>query len=88
MKILKTLKKYERLNTSEIAGFVGSNFQVTASHLKLLEDQDILTHTNFGQRSHIYRFSETSKAKAVLGLLEAWEPCKDPKLIIPQSSVK
>jgi predicted transcriptional regulator len=77
MKILKTLRKYERLNTSEIVKHVGSNFHVTASHLKLLEDEGILTHSNFGARVHIYRFSGTSRAKAVLGLLEAWEPSKD-----------
>jgi predicted transcriptional regulator len=73
MKILKTLKKYQRLNTSEIVRHVGSNFQVTASHLKLLEDQDILTHSSFGARVHIYRFDESLRAKAVLKLLEAWE---------------
>ena len=77
MKILKALKKCERLNTSEIVKRVGSNFKVTVSHLKLLEDEGILMHSNFGVRSHIYRFSDSLRAKAVFGLLEAWEPRKD-----------
>jgi predicted transcriptional regulator len=73
MKILIALKKFERLNTSEITRKVSSNFQIISSHLKLLEDQEILTHSNFGVRSHIYRFSESPRAKAVQKLLETWE---------------
>jgi predicted transcriptional regulator len=73
MKILKALKKYGRLKTSEIADKVRSSFALTASHLMLLEGQGILTHANFGVRSRIYRFSESLKAKAILKLLEAWE---------------
>jgi predicted transcriptional regulator len=73
MKILKALKKGERLNTSEITRIICSNFADTASHLRLLEEQQILAHSNFGVRSHIYRFSESARAKAVKELLEAWE---------------
>jgi hypothetical protein len=73
MKILMALKKFERLNTSEITRKVGSNFEDTASRLRLLEEQEILAHSNFGVRSRIYRFTESPRAKAALKLLEAWE---------------
>jgi predicted transcriptional regulator len=73
LKILKALKKGERLNTSEITRMIRSNFADTASHLRLLEEQEILVHSNFGVRSRIYRFAETTRAKAVHKLLEAWE---------------
>ena len=73
MKILIALKKYERLNTSDITRKVGSNFEAIASRLKLLEEQEILAHSNFGVRSRIYRFIESSRARAVQKLLEAWE---------------
>ena len=73
MKILKTLKKYERLKTSQIAGRVGSSFTLVASRLRMLENQSILTHADFGVRSHVYRFNDSPKAKALAKLLEAWE---------------
>jgi hypothetical protein len=73
MKILKALRKFERLNTSEITRKAGSNFADTASRLGLLEENEILAHSNFGVRSRIYRFNETPRAKAIQKLLEAWE---------------
>jgi predicted transcriptional regulator len=73
MKILKALRRFERLNTSEVTKKAGSNFADTASRLGLLEEQEILAHSNFGVRSHIYRFTESPRAKAVKKLLEAWE---------------
>jgi predicted transcriptional regulator len=73
MKILKALKKGQRLNTSEITKMIRSNFADTASHLKLLEQQEILAHSDFGVRSRIYRFGESPRANAVQKLLEAWE---------------
>lgn len=73
MKILSSLRKTERLNTSEVARQVGSSFEVARSFLNLLDEQGILTHSNFGIRSRIYRFSDSPRAKAVLKLLEVWE---------------
>jgi predicted transcriptional regulator len=73
MKILIALRKLKRLNTSEITKKVGSNFKDTASRLRLLEEQEILAHSNFGVRSRIYRFTESPRAKAVQKVLEAWE---------------
>jgi predicted transcriptional regulator len=73
IKILLALKKFERLNTSDITRMIGSNFEHVASRLRLLEEQEILAHSNFGVRSRIYRFKESSRAKAVKKLLEAWE---------------
>jgi predicted transcriptional regulator len=73
MKIIKTLKKYGRLKTNEIADKVSSSFTLKASHLTLLENQGILVHAGFGVRSHIYRFNGSRRARAILKLLEAWE---------------
>jgi predicted transcriptional regulator len=73
MKILISLRKSERLNTSQVAKQVCSSFEVTRTFLKLLEEQGILTHSNFGCRSRIYRFSDSPRAKAILELLEVWE---------------
>jgi predicted transcriptional regulator len=73
MKILKALKKGERLNTSEITRMIRSNFADTTARLRLLEEQEILAHSNFGVRSRIYRFAESPRAKVVQRLLEAWE---------------
>jgi predicted transcriptional regulator len=73
MKVLLALKKFERLNTSEVTRKLGSDFEGTASRLKLLEEQEILAHSNFGVRSRVYRFNESSRAKAVQKVLEAWE---------------
>ncbi|MGD0027490.1 MAG: ArsR family transcriptional regulator [Candidatus Bathyarchaeia archaeon] len=73
MKILKALKKFERLNTSEITKKVSSNFTSISSHLRLLEEQEILAHSDLGVRSRIYRFTESPRAKAIQKLLEAWE---------------
>jgi len=73
MKILKTLKRYERLKTSQIASKVGSSFTLVASYLRMLENQSVLTHADFGVRSHIYRFNDSPRARALINLLEAWE---------------
>jgi predicted transcriptional regulator len=71
MKILKILRTFERLNTSEISRRVGANFHVVTGHLQMLEEQDVLTHIDFGSRTHIYRFNDSPRARAVLKLLEA-----------------
>jgi ribosomal protein S25 len=73
MRILKALKRYGRLNTSEIARKVNSSFTLAASRLRMLENQDVLTHADFGVRSHIYRFNNSPRAIALIELLEAWE---------------
>jgi ribosomal protein S25 len=45
------------LRASEIARKVNSSFAIAASHLRILENQNILTHADLGVRSHIYRFN-------------------------------
>jgi hypothetical protein len=50
-----------------------SSFTLVALHLKMLEDQDVLTHADFGVRSHIYRVNDSPRAKALIKLLEACE---------------
>ena len=73
MKILRILVQVGELNGSEIARRLNINYVTTTKHLKLLEDEDILVHKQFG-RIRLYRLNEHSqKAKAVQALIEAWK---------------
>jgi DNA-binding transcriptional ArsR family regulator len=73
IKILKILVQVGQLNTSQIAHRVGINYRTTSNHLKLLEDEGILTCKKYG-RVCSYRFNEDSiKANAVRKLFETWE---------------
>ena len=73
MKILKLLMQIGELNVSEVARRLGSNYETTSKHLKILEEENVLTHKEFG-RIRLFRFKEHSpKAKAVQNLIEIWE---------------
>jgi predicted transcriptional regulator len=73
MKILKMLLQMSELNVSEIARRLSLNFETTSKHLRILEDENVLQHKQFG-RIRLYRFNENSpKAKAVQNFIEAWE---------------
>jgi len=73
MKILRTIIQVGELNVSQIARRLRLNYTTTSRHLKVLEDEGILTHKEFG-RIHLYRLNEHSlKAKAAQTLIEAWE---------------
>jgi DNA-binding transcriptional ArsR family regulator len=73
MRILKVLGHVGELNVSEIARRLGVNYETTSKHLKILEDESILQHKEFG-RIRLYRINEHSpKAKAVLDLVRVWE---------------
>ena len=73
MKILKLVSRLGELNVSDIARRIGVNFTTTSRHLKLLEDEGILTQRTYG-RIRMYRFNQASaKAKAVQELIEVWE---------------
>lgn len=73
MKILNVLMHSYQLNVSEIARRVGANYTWTGKHLKILEDEGILTYRMFGSRICLYKFNELSpKAKAVQKLIEAF----------------
>ena len=73
MKILRMLVQIGELNVSQIARRLNINYTTTSKHLKVLEDERILTHKEFG-RVRLYRFEEHSpKAKAVQALIETWE---------------
>ncbi len=62
------------LNVSQMARRLALNYVTTSRHLKVLEDEGILTHKEFG-RIRLYRLNEQSlKAKAVRALVETWEP--------------
>lgn len=48
------------------------NYTATSDHLKLLEAEGILVSRVYG-RVHMYRFSESERAKVVAALIEAWD---------------
>ncbi len=73
MKILRMLVQVGELNVSQIARRLNINYTATSKHLKVLEDEGILTHKEFG-RVRLYRLNEHSlKAKVVQVLVETWE---------------
>jgi DNA-binding transcriptional ArsR family regulator len=73
IKILKILAQLGQLNTTQIAHRVSINYRTTSNHLKLLEDESILTCKKYG-RIRSYRFNENSiRADAIRKLLETWE---------------
>jgi DNA-binding transcriptional ArsR family regulator len=72
MKILKLIYKLGQLNVSDLARRIKMNYTATAGHLKILEQEGILEPRVYG-RVHMYRFSESERAKAVAALIEAWE---------------
>ena len=73
MKILKLIYNLGSLNASDIARRINMNYAATANHLRILATEEILQERVYG-RIRMYRFKEGSpKAKAVAGLIEAWE---------------
>jgi len=73
MKILKLISRLGELNVSDVARRIGVNFTTTSKHLKLLEEESILTQRTYG-RIRMYRFNQTSvKARVVQDLIEVWE---------------
>ncbi len=73
MKILKLIYTLGQLNVSDVARRVKMNYSATAEHLKILADEGILQVRLYG-RVRMYRINEGNpKAKAVQGLIEAWE---------------
>lgn len=73
LKILKILMHSDLLNVSELARQVGVSYVKTSEHLKVLEDEDILTHIMFGKKTRLYKFNELSpKAKAARNLMKAF----------------
>jgi predicted transcriptional regulator len=72
MKILKLIYQLGQLNVSDVARRLRLNFTSTSEHLKVLESEGILQERTYG-RVRMYRFSESVEAKAVVGLIDAWE---------------
>ena len=75
MKILKLIYQLGQLNVSDVARRIKMNYTSTAEHLKVLEAEGIIEKRVYG-RVHMYRFSDSAKAKAVAALIEAWEEKK------------
>ena len=72
MKILKALMQAGELNVTEIARRLGSNYNATMKHLKILESEGVLQRRMFGRISS-YRFNEHSqKAVIIQQLIESW----------------
>lgn len=76
MRILKLIYTLQQLNVSKIASKINMNYSATAEHLKLLENEGILEARVYG-RVHMYHFSNSEKAKAVIALIEVWEEKTD-----------
>jgi DNA-binding transcriptional ArsR family regulator len=73
MKILKLIYDLGSLNVSDVARRLKLNYAATSEHLKVLEAEGILQERVYG-RIRMYRFNDGSaKAKAVAGLIDAWE---------------
>ena len=72
MKILKLIYQLGQLNVSDLARRIKMNYTATVGHLKILEQESIIDSRVYG-RVHMYRFSESERAKAVATLIEAWE---------------
>jgi DNA-binding transcriptional ArsR family regulator len=72
VKILKLINQLGQLNVSDVARRLKLNFVSTSGHLKVLEAEGILEERTYG-RVRMYRFSESERAKAVVGLIEVWE---------------
>jgi len=81
VKILKILAQVGELNVSEIARRLRVNYNAANKHLKILEDENILRHKEFG-RIRLYRLDEHSpKARALQKLMEVWEHANKYKTI-------
>ncbi len=72
MKILKLIYQLGQLNISDVARRTKMNYSATAKHLKILESEGLIEVRVYG-RIHMYRFSDSERAKAVAGLIEVWE---------------
>jgi DNA-binding transcriptional ArsR family regulator len=72
VKILKLIYQLGQLNVSDVARRIKMNYTATSEHLKLLEAEGILSARVYG-RVHMYRFSDSERAKAVAALIEVWE---------------
>jgi DNA-binding transcriptional ArsR family regulator len=72
MKILKLIYQLGQLNVSDLARRINMNYTATAGHLKILEQEKIIEVRVYG-RVHMYRISESERAKTVGALIEAWK---------------
>jgi DNA-binding transcriptional ArsR family regulator len=73
VKILKILAEVGELNVSEIARRLGVNYGTTNAHLKILEDEGLVLHKQFG-RIRIYRLNQNSdRIKIIQSLFEIWK---------------
>ncbi len=72
MKILKLIYALGSLNVSDIARRIKINYATTIQHLKVLEDEGVLTKHVYG-RIQMYRFKEGPKARAIFALIDVWE---------------
>jgi len=72
MKILKLIYQLGQLNVSDLARRINMNYTATSGHLKILEQEGIIEVRVYG-RVHMYRFSDSERAKVVAALVEVWE---------------
>jgi predicted ArsR family transcriptional regulator len=73
VKLLRTLFNLGQLNTSDLARKLGTNYKTTRRHLALLEKEGVIQQRLSG-KTRLFRYTNTVKAKAVMRLLDEWEP--------------
>jgi len=71
MKVLKLLFVYGQMNPSDVAERLKVNYRLALGHLELLEKETVVQHRLSG-RIKYFRFANTMKAQATIGLLEEW----------------
>lgn len=80
VRILRILAEIGELNISEIARRARLNYATANQHLKVLEDNKLVKHKNFG-RIRIFRFNENnSRGKMIKALIDGWnQQNNDPR---------
>ncbi len=64
------------MNATDIAERVNASYKFVMAHIKILEEENIINHKNFG-KIRLYRFNEASpESVAVQRLIETWEENK------------
>ena len=68
---MKLLFVYGQMNPSDVAERLKVNYRLALGHLELLEKETVVQHRLSG-RIKYFRFANTMKAQATIGLLEEW----------------
>ncbi len=59
------------MHTSDIAGKLRISYNMALNHLDLFEKENVIKHSMYG-RVRYFRFTDSTKAKAIKELLDLW----------------